>query len=243
MMKKILSRGEMNDECLAYFANDGIEKDTLDFLGVCSVSSGWLEGRAMIPFLDSSHEICGYVAVCYKGAEWWSKKQYDRMHKIDSSVTVESIAKGYRKTLYCPGFKSRGHLYGQYEVLNGGEGLDRLMIVEGERDAMKMLQEGIDCVSIHGTSLKQEQKTMLKMMNPREIYIGLDMDAAGCVAALKAQEALFSEVEQVHLVNFPGGRDPKKFSGPEMEGLLAQAKENFELNWQEREEIAGKGGK
>ncbi len=239
MMKKLLARGEISDRCLEYFANDGIEKDTLDFLGVCSVESGWLEGRAMIPFLDSAHEICGYVAVCYMGAEWWCHRQYDRMRKIDPDVTMDSVKKEYRKTLYCPGFKSRNHLYGQYEVLNGGNGLERLMVVEGERDAMKMLQEGIDCVSIHGTSLKPEQKTMLKRMNPSELYMGLDMDKAGCIAALKAYDQLFSEMERVYMVNFPDGKDPKKFSGQEMNEMLAYAGSHFDENYSERERIAG----
>ena len=238
MMKRLLAGGHISDECLAYFANDGIDKDTLDFLGVCSIESGWLDGRAMIPFLDSSHEICGYVAVCYRGAEWWCRKQYDRMHRIDPEVTMEAIRKDYRKTLYCPGFKSRGHLYGQYEVLNGGEGLDRLLVVEGERDAMKMLQEGIDCVSIHGTSLKPEQKNMLKKMNPSSLYLGLDMDRAGCAATLKAYDALFSELENVGVVNFPGGRDPKKFDGAEMSALLDEAGRSLDENMGERMRIA-----
>ena len=238
MMKKLLSRGELSDKCIEYFANDGIEKDTLDFLGICSVDSGWLEGRAMIPFLDESREICGYVAVCYRGAEWWCRKQYDKMHKIDSGVTMEAIKKDYRKTLYCPGFKSRNHLYGLYEVLNGDTNLDRLMVVEGERDAIKMLQEGIDCVSIHGTSLKPEQKTMLKRINPSELYIGLDMDKAGCAAALKAYDALFSEIEHVYMANFPDNKDPKKFSGDEMRGILDYSKAHFAENFNSRELIS-----
>ena len=113
------------------------------------------------------------------GKEWWVKKQYDKMKKIDPDMTIESIEKNYRKTLYCPGFSSRNHLYGLYEVLNGDPNISDLVIVEGERDAMKLLQEGVDCVSVHGTSLKDEQKIMIKKLNPSHLYLGFDMDKPG----------------------------------------------------------------
>lgn len=223
MMKRLLANGHISDKCLEYFANDGITKDTIDFLGVCSIESGYLEGRAMIPFLDENHEICGYIAVNYMGEEWWVKKTYDKMKKIDSKVSEESVRKGYRKTLYCPGFQSRNHMYGQYEVLNGGFNLDRLVVVEGERDAMKLLQEGIDCVSIHGTSLKPEQRVMLKKMNPKELLLGFDMDVAGCVATEKAVNALIGDIENIDVLNFPDNKDPKKFGRTQLLNLIDEA--------------------
>lgn len=237
MMKKIIMNGHVSDKCLEYFANDGITKDTVNFLGVCSIESGYLEGRAMIPFLDSNHEVCGYVAVNYAGEDWWVKKTYDKMRRIDSKVTEESIRKGYRKTLYCPGFQSRHHMYGQYEVLEGGENLDRLVVVEGERDAMKLLQEGIACVSIHGTSLKLEQRTMLKKMNPKELLLGFDMDVAGCVATAKAVNALIGEIECIDVMNFPDGEDPKKFCRRELLEIIDNAINAGNSNYNYRMEI------
>lgn len=237
MMKRLLSRGHVSDECLAYFANDGITKDTVDFLGICSIEHGYLEGRAMIPFINSEHEICGYIAVNYMGEDWWVKRNYDKMHKVDSSVTEDAVRKSYRKTLYCPGFQSRNHLYGQYEVLNGGNDLDSLVLVEGERDAIKLLQEGIDCVSIHGTSLKPEQKTMLKKMNPKELYLGFDMDVAGCVATAKAVDALFGEIENIDVLNFPDGKDPKKFNREQLLKIMDEAYNAGNANYDARMEV------
>lgn len=234
LMNRLLANGHVSDRCLEYFANDGITKDTVDFLGICSIESGYLEGRAMIPFLNANHEVCGYVAVNYMGEEWWVRKTYDKMHKIDSDVTEESVRNGYRKTLYCPGFQSRSHLYGQYEVLNGVENLDRLVVVEGERDAIKLLQEGIDCVSIHGTSLKQEQRIMLKKMNPKELFLGFDMDVAGCVATNKAVKALFDEMESISIMNFPEGKDPKKFNRSQLLAVIDDAIKSSNENYEAR---------
>lgn len=240
MMQRLLSHGHVSDKCLEYFANDGITKDTVDFLGICSIEHGYLEGRAMIPFINSEHEICGYIAVNYMGEDWWVRRNYDKMHKIDSSVTEESVRRSYRKTLYCPGFQSRNHLYGQYEVLNGGDNLDELVIVEGERDAIKLLQEGINCVSIHGTSLKPEQKVMLKKMNPNRLFLGFDMDAAGCAATEKAVDALYGEIDNVDVVNFPDGKDPKKFKRDELLHFIEEAKESGYDNYLARMEIVEK---
>jgi DNA primase len=160
------------------------------------------------------------------GKEWWVKKQYDKMKKIDSAVKIESIEKSYRKTLYCPGFTSRNHLYGLYEVLNGGENMENLVVVEGERDAIKLLQEGIDCVSVHGTSLKDEQKTMIKKINPRRLYLGFDMDKAGNEATEKAYNALIGEVEDLYVLNFPENQDPKKFNYNELNELITYTTNN-----------------
>jgi hypothetical protein len=232
MVNTLLKRRCLSDECIEYFANDGIKKDTLDFLGICSMEHGYLEGRAIIPFLNENREICGYIAVNYKGKEWWVKKNYDKMHKIDSQVKIETIEKSYRKTLYCPGFTSRNHLYGLYEVLNGGENVSDLVVVEGERDAIKLLQEGIDCVSVHGTSLKDEQKTMLKKINPSRLYLGFDMDKAGNDATFKAYNALCNEVEDLYVLNFPDGNDPKKFNQEELLNLI-----NYTKSYKVRERV------
>ena len=216
LVKRLLARGgQISDKCLEYFAKDGISKDTLDFFNVCSIETGYLEGHAIIPFMDSSHEFCGYVAVNYMGKEWWVKRQYDRLRKIDSKTSYLNLQKSYKKALYCPGFTSRNHLYGLYEALNGYVD-DDLVIVEGERDAMKLLQEGFDCVAIHGTSIKDEQIPMIKSLNPKVLYLGFDMDKPGRAASEKAERMLKGEVEQIRTLEFPDGKDPKKFSRNEL---------------------------
>lgn len=242
-MRKILDRGHLSDRCIEYFAKDGIERETLDFLGICSIENGTFAGRAMIPFCGSDREICGYVAVNYMGEDWWVKTNYDKMRKIDSNVSVSSVAERYKKTLYCPGFQSRFHLYGLYEVLNGGENVDSLVIVEGERDAIKLLQEGIDCVSIHGTSIKPEQRMMLKRINPDRIYLGFDMDAAGCRATRKAYDILLPEVNHVYVMNFPDMKDPKKFNASEIRSIMEDAEKNTQRNFSFRMEVAENEGK
>lgn len=229
-MKKYLVRSFLNDDCLAYFANDGITKDTLEFLGICSVTSGYYDGRAIIPFLNEKREMCGYIAVSYYPKEKMIQREVDKWCKLNGKSKIkeaeEFFTKNYRKTIYCPGFLSRNHLYGYYEVLNGDKNLDELVIVEGERDAIKLLQEGIDCVSIHGTFLKEEQIRMIHQINPKNLYLGFDMDKAGNDAVVTVYDKLFGKVENIYVLNFPDGKDPKKFNGKEIREMMDYSRKN-----------------
>lgn len=229
-MRKYCSRSRINDDCLAYFANDGITEETLNFLGICSITSGYYDGRAVIPFLDENREMCGYIAVAYYPKEKMIQRDVDKWCKLNGKSKIkeaeEFYTKNYRKTIYCPGFLSRNHLYGYYEVLNGDKNLDELVIVEGERDAIKLLQEGIDCVSIHGTFLKDEQMRMIHQINPKNLYLGFDMDKAGNDAVSTVYDKLFGKVENIYVLNFPDGKDPKKFNGGEIRTLMDYSKNN-----------------
>ncbi len=224
-LKTIMAHRRVTKKCIEYFEKDGICENTLNALGVCSVEKGYYAGRAIIPFLNDKYEPCGFVAVNYMGKEWQVERKYNELKKIDSSITLAQIEKQYKKTIYCNGFLSRTHLYGYYEALNGVQNPDELVLVEGERDAMKLLQEGIMCVSIHGTSLKDEQRVMLKRINPNVLYLGFDMDKAGKIANDKAYNELFGEMQQVYVLNFPNDKngniqDPKKFCASEMIDLM-----------------------
>lgn len=228
--KCYLRCNHINDDCLTYFANDGITEETLKFLGIFSITFGYYDGRAIIPFLDENRNMCGYIAVAYYPKEKMIQKEVDKWCKLNGKSKIkeaeEFYLKNYRKTVYCPGFLSRNHLYGYYEVLNGDKNLEELVIVEGERDAIKLLQEGIDCVSIHGTFLKDEQIRMIHQMNPKNLYLGFDMDKAGNEAVSTVYDKLFGKVENIYVLNFPDGKDPKKFNGKEIKELINYSKNN-----------------
>lgn len=218
-----------SDECIAYFANDGITVDTLEFFQVidigASVQDNWkCDGRALIPFFKSVDEVCGFITVSYKSKEWQCKNMADWAVKQDPAKTwdewYKTATEKYRKVVYCPGFTSRDHLFGRYEAMSNFTSWDELMIVEGERDCMKMLQEGINCVSIHGTNIKSEQLTMIQSMNPHHIYIGLDMDEAGREGSRKAVKQLADIAEDVRILEFPEGKDPKKFNGEQIRQII-----------------------
>jgi len=201
----------LTPSCLSYFDKDGITEDTLKFLGVKQHGD-----RAYIPFYNEDSTICGYVAVYTKSKEEYVESTYQKMRKIDNSISRESIENSFKKALYARGFKASEHLYGMYVLnFNRNRDIKRLVIVEGERDAMKLLQEGIDCVSIHGTSLKEGQLNQLLQHFPIdvEMIVALDGDEAGKQGASIIEEKLnpyYTRVKVLHL-----HQDPKKFNGEE----------------------------
>lgn len=209
-------------EAKAYFMQDGITEEALYFFNVFTVDTGIYQGRAIIPFLNEFSRPIGYVAVNYMGKENFIKMQYEKMHKIDNAITLEAIEERYKKAVYCPGFAANKHLFGLDEVLKRDRGIKQLMIVEGERDCIKVNQEGIDCVSIHGTHLSEEQFRLLTASFNRstKILIGLDMDEAGRRGCIELEKKLKNYFSDVKILNFPDGKDPKKFNGSELRVII-----------------------
>lgn len=229
--------GKLSEECVAYFEKDGITIDTLNRFGVVSCDRGKYKNRAIVPFLDSSMELVGFIGIDLLGRERWAKRHAEYYLGVDSTYSYEELyqtfLKKYKKTLYAPGFQSRKHLYGFYENFSFlKEKPEYLVLVEGERDAMKLMQEGISCLSIHGTYVKEEQRLLLKssgiLPNLKELFLGFDMDKAGNEAVIKASELFSSEMDsdKIFVLNFPGNKDPKKFCRKELLEIINESRIN-----------------
>lgn len=233
----IFEQGKLSDECVEYFSRDGITIDTLNRFGVVSCNRGRYRNRAIVPFLDSSMELVGFIAIDFLGKERWAKEHAEYHLGIDATYSYDELypifLKKYKKTLYAPGFMSRKHLYGFYENFSFlKEKPEYLVLVEGERDAMKLMQEGISCLSIHGTTVKDEQRLLLKtsgiLTNLKELFLGFDMDEAGCEAVRKAYKIFSLEIDEdrIFSLDFPDGKDPKKFCRDELLNIIQNSRTN-----------------
>lgn len=231
-VRPVLEDGHVNRQTEAYFAKTGITRDTLEKFGVASYGD-----RAIVPFLDRNLELCGYIAIDTIGKDAWARKMAEQQIRTEGNGDIGSLAeeylKKYRKTLYSPGFAGRFHMYGFYENLSFvKESHDRLVLVEGERDCMKLMQEGVPCLSCHGTSVKEEQLLLLKtsgvLGNLRELYLGFDMDEAGNRAVEKAMAQFSQEMDydRIYVLRFPENKDPKWFSRGELEHFMEYSREN-----------------
>ncbi len=234
-VEPLFDKGFVSDECQAYFERDGIHLDTLLKFGIVSCDYGRYKDRALVPFLGKELNLVGFIAIDYLGKEEWARRHAAYHLGIDASRTFEEIypifLKKYRKTLYAPGFLSREHLYGFYENFSFLKNPpEYLVLVEGERDALKLMQEGIPCVSVHGTYIKDEQRLLLKtsgiLPNLKELFLGFDMDSAGNQAVIKAFEIFSQEMDcdRIYVLNFPDGKDPKKFNRDELLEIMRTAR-------------------
>lgn len=229
---ELIRDAKESKECIDFFAKDGINQETIKSLHICSIDKGYYAGRCMIPFLNKANELCGFVAVNVMGKDWMIQHNTDVWCKINGEKhrkeALDHFTKNYKKALYCPGFQSRNHLYGWHEWLDESK-IEDLILVEGERDAIKLLQEGFQAVSIHGTILKHEQLQIIRRINPKRVFLGFDMDKPGRDACEKIYNQLINEVNQVFILEFPDGKDPKKFCRDELKQIIEKAKGSIQI--------------
>jgi DNA primase len=233
--KQIIEQHNINQNCLDFFENDGIKKETLVDFNVSCADNGRYSDRAIVPFIGNNKEIVGFVAIdTLKKKKWVRKKvkTYIARYGCNSYSDLRSIVKkannSYKKVVFCSGSNMGEHVFGLNEyIIPKNMSLNEIVIVEGERDAIKLLQEGISTLSNHGAKLTEEQKRIIVSINPKEVYLAFDADSAGEKATKKALEMLNGKVNAVIPMQLPTGKDPKKFNGEDFKLLMKQSKEIY----------------
>jgi DNA primase len=131
------------------------------------------------------------------------------------------LDKGEPKYLNSPEtevFHKGRELYGLYEVRQASRTLNRLLIVEGYMDVVRLHQAGITyAVATLGTATTPEHLTrMFRVCN--ELIFCFDGDRAGRAAAWRALENSLSQVRdgrQIKFLFLPEGHDPDSLVGEE----------------------------
>lgn len=222
-VREIVDSGEYDSMAVSFFAKNGITEDTMHRFHVASVGSGFLKERALIPFYDC-HErdrLVGYVAVDVNGKRQYVRKkvrEYIRFSGIsrfsDIRKAYETCLQRYKKALFCDNAPTASHLFG-LSTLSCDE-LVYAVLVEGERDVMKLQQEGFNALGTHGTHLTQQQKKLLHEFGARRIYICFDGDRPGIEAAERVYSSIRTDFESVSIVRLPAEKDnPKMYSREE----------------------------
>jgi|HigsolmetaAR201D_1030396.scaffolds.fasta_scaffold02204_3 DNA primase len=131
------------------------------------------------------------------------------------------LDKGEPKYLNSPEtevFHKGRELYGLYEVRQASRTLNRLLIVEGYMDVVRLHQAGITyAVATLGTATTPEHLTrVFRVCN--ELVFCFDGDRAGRAAAWRALENSLSQVRdgrQIKFLFLPEGHDPDSLVGEE----------------------------
>lgn len=88
----------------------------------------------------------------------------------------------------------------------------RAIIVEGQIDALRLIQEGFNiAVAGQGTAFGDEHAQELIALGINQAYLALDADAAGKEAANKIGQIFQKEGVEVKIVPLPAGYDPDQF--------------------------------
>ncbi len=85
----------------------------------------------------------------------------------------------------------------------------RAVIVEGQIDALRLIQEGLNItVAGQGTAFGEEHVDVIRRLGVKEVFLAFDGDDAGREAALKVGNLFQKEGIEVFVLEFKDGDDP-----------------------------------
>ena len=138
----------------------------------------------------------------------------------------------YLNSSESPIFTKGKLLYGLNRSRNQIRRADRVLIVEGYFDAVRLMSSGIEeVVAPLGTALTEAQCALLKKYT-NNVYLLYDSDSAGLKATFRAGDELLRQGFSVRVVTLPPGEDPDTFvrtsGAPGLEDALTKAIDVFD---------------
>ncbi len=171
----------------------GYQIDTLLNLGLSGANGtdyyDVFRGRITFPLCDDKGHIIGYSARIYRG---------------------EELAK-YINTKETYIYKKGDFLYNYHLAREEAKRLGKLIIVEGQMDAIRIYINGVkNVVALMGTALTNEQVNLIKALRC-SVILALDGDSAGATATLKNGEILIKAGINVEVVRISLKKDPDEY--------------------------------
>jgi DNA primase len=117
----------------------------------------------------------------------------------------------YLNSADSPVFSKGKLLWGLNRSRNSIRRADRVLVVEGYFDAVRLMSSGIEeVVAPLGTALTETQAGMLRKYS-HNVFLLYDSDAAGLKATFRAGDELLRQGFSVRVVTLPQGEDPDTF--------------------------------
>ena len=111
-----------------------------------------------------------------------------------------------------PVFSKGKMLYGLNRSRNAIRRADRVLVVEGYFDALRLMASGLEeVVAPMGTALTEPQVSLLKKYS-RNVFLLYDSDSAGLKATFRAGDELLRQGFSVRVVTLPKGEDPDSYT-------------------------------
>jgi DNA primase len=144
--------------------------------------------RVMFPILDEASSPVGFTA-----------------RIVDDTMKAPK----YVNTPETPLFKKSKMLFGLFASRSRIIKEKRALVVEGQIDALRLIDEGFDyVVASQGTAFGVGHVEKLKRLEVRQVYLCFDSDKAGREAAIKVGNLLQNEAIEVFIMKLEEGQDP-----------------------------------
>ncbi len=130
-------------------------------------------------------------------------------------------------------YQKRRVLYGMQRARTAARRAQRLLVVEGYLDVIRVAMSGIEeVVAPLGTALTEEQAALIVRYAP-EVFLLYDSDEAGLKATFRSGLELLRHGAAVRVVSLPDGEDPDSFvrvlGAPALESALRDAMDFFDV--------------
>ena len=139
-------------------------------------------------------------------------------------------------------FSKRRLLYGLNWAKQAVRRADRVLIVEGYFDLIRLVLAGVDeVVAPLGTALTEAQASLLRKYT-KNVFLLYDSDTAGQKATFRAGDELLRNGVSVRVVSLPDGEDPDSFVASQgVEGLEREIAQSIDI-FDRKIQILQRGG-
>lgn len=207
----------------AYLADRGITRDQAERFSLgYAPREGELMHRALAALgFDDARQLAAGVLALREGATQPVTRFRDRLMfpifdpaghiaGFGGRVLGDGTPK-YLNSAESETFSKRNFLYGLNWAKQAVRKADRLVVVEGYFDAIRLMLAGIDeVVAPLGTALTEAQAALIGKYT-RNVFLLYDSDKAGLKATFRAGDVLLAAGLNARVVSLPEGEDPDTY--------------------------------
>jgi DNA primase len=177
-----------------YLTTLGFDEERMIAAGLVVVPEEGVEprprfrGRLMFPIYDISNRIVGF------GGRLLGPGEPKYLNSAESTI-----------------FSKGRLLYGLNWAKQAARRDERMLVVEGYFDALRLIDAGVESVvAPMGTALTEEQAKLIRRYTDR-VFLLYDSDKAGLKATFRSGDELLRQGAAVQVVTLPEGEDPDSF--------------------------------
>jgi len=206
-----------------YLESRGIARDAADRFGLGYAPRDLTVMRAGLEALgfDVARQIAAGLLVVREDRPEPRPRFRDRLMFPIADVTGHVVGFGgrvlgdgepkYLNSAESEVFSKRGLLYGLNWAKQSIRKAERLVIVEGYFDVIRLMLAGIaEVVAPLGTALTEQQATLIRKYT-KHVFLLYDSDQAGLKATFRAGDMLLANDISVRVISLPDGEDPDTF--------------------------------
>jgi len=242
--RNILWNDALGADARAYLAERGIERELADRIGIGFAPREIGLMRAYLNTLGFDDERQAEVGLLVTPEAATEPRPRFRGRLMFPIYDIGSHVVGFGGRLLGPGepkylnspesriFSKGKLLYGLNWAKQAARRDERMLVVEGYFDAVRLIGAGIESVvAPMGTALTEDQAKLVRRYTDR-VYLLYDSDKAGLKATFRSGDELLRQGASVQVVTLPDGEDPDSFvranGARALEAALADSIDLFE---------------